>query len=128
MFSLNKKVRNVQAAAGLLPTALSVAFMAKQSVIFLLLCVLSLFVVVGAVPLFRKRESLFMFILVAIAGLPVNIGLAYWLVFESFINSGFLLGDILWMAFLCCVLFSVEEIAFGVITRLIWKKQYRLKV
>lgn len=115
-------------ATGLLPIVLSVAFLAKQSVVFLLLCVLSLFIVVGTVPLFRKRESLFMFILVAVAGLPVNIRLAYWLVFESFINSDFLFGDILWMAFLCCVLFSVEEIVFGVITRIIWKKQYRLKV
>lgn len=128
MFSLNKKVRNIQLVTALLPAVLSVVFLAKQSVIFLLLCVLSLFIVVGTVPLFRKRESLFMFILVAIAGLPVNIRLAYWLVFDGFISSGFLVGDILWMAFLCCVLFSVEEIVFGIITRMIWKKQYRLKV
>lgn len=128
MFSVNKKVRNIQLIIGLLPTVLSVAFLAKQSVTLLLLCVLSLFIIVGTVPLFKKRESLFMFILVAVAGLPVNIRLAYWLVFDGIISSGFLIGDILWVAFLCCVLFSVEEIAFGVITRMIWKKQYRLKV
>lgn len=128
MFSVNKKVRNIQLMTGLLPAMLSVAFLAKQSVILLLLCVLSLFVIVGTVPLFRKRESLFMFILVAVAGLPVNIRLAYWLVFDGIFSSGLLIGDILWVAFLCCVLFSVEEIVFGVITRMIWKKQYRLKV
>ncbi len=128
MLYLSKNVRNVQLVTGFLPVVLSVAFLVKQSLILLLLCVLSLFVVIGTVPLFRKRESLFMFIFVAIAGLPVNIRLAYWIVFEGFFSSGFLIGDILWMAFLCCVLFSVEEIAFGVITRMIWKKQYRLKV
>jgi len=128
VFSVNKKVRNMQLMAGLLPTVLSVAFLAKQSVIFLLLFVLSLFIIVGTVPLFKKRESLFMFILVAVAGLPLNIRLAYWLVFDGIISSGFLIGDILWVAFLCCVLFSVEEIVFGVITRMIWKKQYRLKM
>ena len=128
MFYLNKKVRNIQLITGLLPTVLSVAFLVKESVLFLLLCVISLFITVGTVPLFRKRESLFMFILVAIAGLPVNIRLACWLVFEGIIGSDFLPVDILWTVFLCCVLFSVEEIAFGVITRMIWKRQYRLKV
>ena len=128
MFYLNKKVRNIQLITGLLPAVLSVAFLVKESLLFLLLCVISLFITVGTVPLFRKRESLFMFILVAIAGLPVNIRLACWLVFEGIIGSDFLSVDILWAVFLCCVLFSVEEIAFGVITRMIWKRQYRLKV
>ena len=127
MFYLNKKVRNIQLITGLLPAVLSVAFLVKESVLFLLLCVISLFITVGTVPLFRKRESLFMFILVAIAGLPVNIRLACWLVFEGIIGSDFLPVDILWAVFLCCVLFSVEEIVFGVITRMIWKRQYRLK-
>lgn len=69
-----------------------------------------------------------MFIMVALAGLPINIRLSYWLVSEDVISFGFLIDKILWVAVLCCVFFSVEEIAFGIITRLIWRKQYKVKI
>lgn len=69
-----------------------------------------------------------MFVLVGISGLPINVRLSYWLVSEEFISSGFLVGNILWIALLCCVFFSVEVIVFGVVTRFIWKKQYRIKL
>lgn len=69
-----------------------------------------------------------MFIFTAVAGLPVNIALSYYVVSEGFLGTGFLIGDILWGALLCCIFFSLEEIVFGVVTRLIWKKQYKLKL
>lgn len=100
----------------------------NHSWLLLMLCVLSLFIIVGVVPVFKRRESLYMFILVGIAGLPINVRLSYWLVSEEFISSDFLVGNILWGALLCCVFFSVEEIVFGVLTRLIWKKQYKIKL
>lgn len=95
MFSLSKK-QNIQLATGILPAVLSVIFLINISWIWLLLCVLSLFVIVGTVPLFRKRESLYMFIFTAVAGLPVNIALSYYVVSEGFLGTGFLIGDILW--------------------------------
>lgn len=107
---------------------LSIVFMVKQSWFVLWICVLSLFVVVGAVPLFRRRESLYMFLLVAVAGLPINIRISYWLVSRSFFSMGIFIGDVLCVMLLCCVFFSVEEIVFGVITRLIWRRQYKIKV
>lgn len=128
MVPVNKRSDNIQLAIGSLPAILSTAFLINQSWLILLIGVLSLFVIIGVVPLFRKRESLYMFILVAVAGLPINIRLSYWLVSEELISSGFLIGNILWGALLCCVFFSVEEIVFGIITRMIWKKQYKLKV
>ena len=128
MVSVKEKTNRIQIVLGALPTILSVGFLVKQSWLILLLCVLSLFIIVGVVPLFKRRESLYMFILVGIAGLPINIRLSYWLVSEEFISSGFLIGNILWVALLCCVFFSVEEIVFGILTRLIWKKQYRIKI
>lgn len=128
MVPVNKRGNNIQLAIGSIPAILSTAFLINQSWLILLICVLSLFVIIGVVPLFRKRESLYMFILVAVAGLPINIRLSYWLVSEELISSGFLIGNILWGALLCCVFFSVEEIVFGVVTRMIWKKQYKLKV
>ena len=128
MVPVNKKVNNIQLAAGSLPAILSTAFLINRSWLILLICILSLFVIVGVVPLFRRRESLYMFLLVAVAGLPINIRLSYWLVSNDFISSGFLVGNILWAALLCCVFFSVEELAFGVVTRMIWKKQYKIKI
>lgn len=128
MVSVNKRTNRIQIALGVLPAILSAAYLVNQSWLILMLCVLSLFIIVGIVPIFKKRESLYMFILVGIAGLPINIRLSYWLVSEEFISSGFLLGNILWVALLCCVFFSVEEIVFGIVTRLIWKKQYKIKL
>ena len=69
-----------------------------------------------------------MFVFVAIVGLPINIWLSYMLVSEGFISSGFLIGDIIWGALLFFVFLSIEEIVFGLITRMIWKKQYKIKI
>lgn len=128
MVRINKTINKIQLAVGVLPAVLSVSFLVNQSWTTLLFCILSLFTIIGIVPIFKKRESLYMFVLVGIAGLPINIRLTYWLVSEEFISSGFLIGDILWGALLCCMFFSVEEIVFGVITRMIWKKQYKIKI
>lgn len=128
MAPVNKRRNIIQISLGLLPAILSVVFLVNQSWLILLFCILSLFIIVGIVPIFKRRESLYMFILVGIAGLPINIRLSYWLVSEEFISSGFLVGDILWGAMLCCVFFSVEEIVFGIVTRFIWKKQFKIKL
>lgn len=128
MVPVNKRRNIIQISLGLLPAILSVVFLVNQSWLILLFCILSLFIIVGIVPIFKRRESLYMFILVGIAGLPINIRLSYWLVSEEFISSGFLVGDILWGAMLCCVFFSVEEIVFGIVTRFIWKKQFKIKL
>lgn len=128
MVPINKTANYIQLAIGLIPTLLSVLFLVRRSGLLLFFCILSLFVIVGAVPLFKKRESLWMFIFVAVAGLPINICLSYFLISEDFIGSGFWVGNILWGVLLCCVFFSVEEIVFGIVTRLIWRKQIRIKI
>ncbi len=69
-----------------------------------------------------------MFVFVAIVGLPINIWLSYTLVSEDIVSSGFLIGDIVWGALLFFIFISIEEIVFGLITRMIWKKQYKIKI
>ncbi len=128
MVSIKNKIKYAQLVTGAIPFALALKFLIGHSWIFLLLAVLSLFVIVGTVPLFRRRESLYMFIFVAIAGVPINIVLSYWLVSEGLVSAGFVIGDILWGMLLCCVFLSVEEIIFGVVTRMIWKRQYVIKM
>jgi hypothetical protein len=127
MVHLSKK-NMIQLLAGLIPVILSIIFAINQSWIWLLLCVISLYLVVGILPLFKKQESLYMFIFIAIAGFPINARISYWLVSEDFIGSNFLVGDILWVILLCCMFFSVEEILLGVIARIIWHKQYIIRV
>lgn len=127
MVSIKNKIKYAQLVTGVIPFALAMKFLIGHSWMFLLFAVISLFIVVGTVPLFRRRENLYMFIFVAIAGVPINIWMSYWLVYEGFISSGFIIGDIMWALLLCCIFFSVEEIVFGVITRMIWRRQYVIK-
>lgn len=128
MVSIKNKIKYAQLVTGSIPFVLSLKFLIGHSWVSLLLAVISLFVIVGTVPLFRRRENLYMFIFVAIAGVPINIWLSYWLVSEGLVSAGFVIGDILWGLLLCCVFLSIEEIVFGVVTRMIWKRQYVIKM
>lgn len=126
MRSVNK-LKILQATTGVLPVFLSILFLVHKTWWVLGLCILSLFLLVATVPLFKKRESLYMFLLVAATGFPLNIKLAYWLISESYLGLDLLFGDLCYGVLICCVLFSIEELLFGVITRFIWRRQYKLK-
>lgn len=128
MVALNEKSKLIQIVISSIPILLSYTFLIWQSWVILIICIVSLFLIIGIVPLFKRRESLYMFILVALSGFPINIELSYWIISEEYIDSGFLIGNIVWAMLLCCTFFSIEEIVFGVITRMIWKRQYKLKI
>lgn len=130
MVSVNKinAVQVVQTATGLVPVFLSILFLVHKIWWILPLCIFSLFLIVATVPLFKKRESLCMFLLVAVTGFPLNIKLAYWLIDDLYFGMDFFIGDLCYGMLICCILFSIEEIVFGVITRLIWKRQYKIKL
>ena len=57
-------------------------------------------------------------------GIPVNLRLTLFII--RFLELGPTLTAILYGAFIALLLFSVEEIVFGVFTRLIWRKQYKV--
>lgn len=121
MFRLNKGVWTLG-----IPAVLSIMTVLKHSVILFVLLVIIHFVILRIVPAFKGRENLWMFIFVAISSVPLNIYIL------TFVNEWELLfGTIFVLGILKCILyyvilFSVEEIIFGVITRLIWRKQYKL--
>lgn len=121
-----KKFNRLQLATGFVPLLFSTAFMINKSNSLLIICVLSLFIIVGTMPLFRKAESLWMFILVAIAGVPVNAGMSYYIMSTEIITCESIVSSFAWGVMLFCVMFSIEEIIFGVITRLIWRKQKKI--
>lgn len=126
MLSVNK-TNAIQSVTGIVPVILSISFFKHNAWWILGLCVLSLFILVATIPLFKKRESLCMFLLVAAAGLPLNLKFAYWLIDKSYIWLDSFFGNLCYVVLICCILFSIEEIVFGVITRLMWRRQYKLK-
>ena len=119
------KSKTLLAAFALAPTAFLIISYIKQAPLWLLGAAISLFFIVATVPACRKRENMWMFVLVALFSFPVNTYLTYIItpvVFETY-NK---LTTIIYMALVFFVLFSVEEILFAFITRIIWRKQYRL--
>ena len=61
MVSVKKRTNKIQISLGILPAILSVGFLVNQSWLILLFCVLSLFIIVGIVPIFKKREIMELF-------------------------------------------------------------------
>jgi len=121
MFHLNKGIWTLG-----IPAVLSVMTVVKHSVILFALLVVIHFIILRIVPAFKGRENLWMFIFVAISSIPLNIYIL------TLVNEWELLfGTIFVLGILRCILyyailFSVEEIIMGVITRLIWRRQYKL--
>lgn len=128
MFNLSSYRKYYQILFALVPMLFSIAFVLFKTVPLIVLTVVSLFVIVGAVPIFRKRENLWMFLLTAIIMIPINLYMIFAIVNLDSLSSCDLLCKILFGAVLYCVFFSVEEILFAFITRLIRKKQYKINI
>lgn len=109
-----------------IPAVLSTMAVFKRSMILLALLIVIHFVILRVVPSFKGRENVWMFIFVAVSSIPLNI---YVLILVN--EWGFLFGSMFILGILRSVLFyvmllSLEEIIMGVVTRLIWKRQYKL--
>lgn len=124
MVSLNKREKNAVLFL-LIPGVISTVAVITENLWLIPLCILSLFAVIGFVPLFRKRENLWMFIGTAIAATPPNLLASVYFCTEI-IELRFQFTCILWIMLTASILLSTEEIILGIITRFIWKKQYRI--
>jgi len=107
-----------------IPLALSVSAVLKKSVLLVVLLILVHFIIIKAIPSFRKYENIWMFLMVAVSSIPINIYVLYLLndfgiIFESIFFVGILRCLYYYAALLCS-----QEIIMGIITRIIWKKQY----
>lgn len=123
---MKKGINKSQIFFGVIPIILAWIFPITKEVLFLIISVASMFLIVGTVPLFKKRESLWIFLLVSIAGMPVNFMLASFIVIEEYFSVGFLIGNVFCVLLLLSILFSVEQIIFGIIARKLWKRQIKL--
>lgn len=128
MVLVKKQNKYYWIAFALIPLMFSVAFVFYQSVLLTVLMIISPFVIVGTVPIFKKTQNIWMFLIVSVTVIPVNSYMICAIFSLGSLEDYNLFNKILYGAMLYCVFFSVEEILFGVITRLIWRNQYKINL
>jgi len=69
-----------------------------------------------------------MFVIVAFSSIPVNIYIFKLLIDMELLFDSFLVINILRGALYYIVLLSIEEVIMGILTRWIWKKQYKISI
>ena len=108
----------------LLPLVLSLAGALRCSWVLFALSALSV-VVLALLPVCTEHESLWIFLAVLPASVPVNVFLtrrlaSFWL-FTGFAEG--LLERVLWSTFAFLMLLSIEELALLLLSRVIWPEQ-----
>lgn len=123
--------RNRLSGLTVLPIVISIASAHYKMLWLIPVAVISMFVLVGTLPFCRKRENLWMFVLTAFGSIPVN-----WFILTNFeiwknvLYSGGenrILTKIVIVEYMM-VLTGVEEIILGLLTRMLWRKQYKLYI
>lgn len=128
MVPVKKQNKYYWIAFALIPLMFSVAFVFYQSVLLTVLMIISPFVIVGTVPIFKKTQNIWMFLIVSVTVIPVNSYMICAIFSLGSLEDYNLINKILYGAMFYCAFFSVEEILFGVITRLIWRNQYKINL
>lgn len=123
MVSVNKRTLRFPISAIAASAGLSALATVKHSIWIAGIAVVVLFLIVKNVPICRRRENLWMFLLVAASSVPVNLSAVINLFQAGYWGGDFFLLSLFRGALLYLVLFSIEEIVFGYVTRLLWKRQ-----
>ena len=127
MFRIKKESSAVMThSISLLPISMSIVGAIKHSTIPIMLWPITLLIAVALTPWAKKRENTWMFLLVAVSGIPVNIVLIRWIFELSIFESHFFLLTLFRGVALYIMLLSAEELILGVVTRMIWKNQYKI--
>lgn len=113
-------------SASLLPISLSIVGAIRHSPILIVLVPIALLISVALTPWARKRENIWMFLLVAVSGVPVNIIVIRWLLGLTVFETHFFVLAFFRSVALYLMLLSMEELILGVVTRMIWKNQYKI--
>ena len=123
-----KKQNNTMRFIMMMPF-LSSAFSLLHNRILISIIALSMIVVFVAInPTCRQRESLWLFVMVAVSSIPLN--LHFGRIF-ALIGSD-LLGYTKWESYIVgavgyCIAFCAEEIIYGIVGRMIWRRQYKIR-
>lgn len=123
MLRLNKGIWMVG-----VPFVFSALAVIKHSIAMFILFILVHFLILKITPAFKHRENIGMFVIVAFSSIPVNIYIFKLLIDMELLFDSFLVINILRGALYYIVLLSIEEVIMGVLTRWIWKKQYKISI
>lgn len=93
---------------------------------FLILSIFIMFFVVAILPNSKKHANLYMFALVSITSIPVNIQIIIQIDTLDFWIDEWLVLSIIRSFVFYMMLLSIEQLVFGFITRKIWKQQEKM--
>ena len=123
--------RNRLSGLTVLPIVISIASAHYKMLWLIPVAVLSMLVLVGTLPFCRKHENLWMFVLTEFCSIPVNwFLLTNFEIWKNVLYSGGesrILTKIVIVEYMM-VLTGVEEIILGLLTRMLWRKQYKLYI
>ena len=123
------KRKNGFAGLAVLPIVTAVVAAFCKALWLIPVTVVLMFGLVAALPCCKKHENLWMFVLTGVCSIPIN-----WCILSKFdVLIEYLYSDvdiIMQMEIIeyMLVLTGVEEIVIGLVTRLLWKKQYKLYI
>lgn len=120
----------VQPALTMIPLFVSTIFYFTGTTYILIGSVVLLFLLVAFLPVCEKRENLWMFVFSSVSLLPANIRfsvlISQWAEEELYWDSTFM--RIIVLLITLHILFCMEQIILGFITRLLWRRQYKVEV
>lgn len=112
----------------LLPILFSLICVIAHSFGLISLLPVVLIVSIALNPYSRKYENIWMFVLVAIASIPVNVMFIKYLS-ELFFDEVLIFPLILFRSAALYVMFlSLEELLLGIVARVIWKEQWEISI
>ena len=119
-----------QPAFTVIPLIVSAIYYFTGKTYMLIISVISLFLLVAFLPVCEKRENLWMFVCSSVSLLPANIRfsvlISQWTEEELYWDSAFM--KIVLFLIALHILFCMEQIILGFITRLLWRRQYKVEV
>lgn len=123
-----KKKNQINAIAFLISIAIptiSSAIATKHTSVALLIFAIGMLLMLK-IPVFKHRENLWMFAIASFATIPINIPLVKMICQSSVLANGRIASDIFKSIVVYALLFSVEQIVLGILTRLFYRRQYKL--
>lgn len=110
-----------------LPCVLSALTAATGKLTLFLLYLASLLLSVAVTPGFRGRENRAMFAVLAVSSIPADLCTVLYALKTDFMRSlsqDMAVIGFLWGVLLYALLFSLEQVAMGVVTRALWPSQF----
>lgn len=123
---LRLKVNIIFLAVAILPLLLSVLASIKESIIITILGILALLFAILFLPFTNGYENIWMFLLVAVSGIPLNVMMVKKIMYYIFFENDIFLVQLLRWLLLYILIFCAEEVLFGFLTSLIWRNQKKI--